>query len=238
LTLQLLWPSQVHYSCKGGPKGMHTSTSRQLGYSAPIPVVKVPLYIPAYSLWHSSIWQCRWYIGHASIYMVLCFCQLLVFFPSDLCMEHLKLFSTGMENVCLWDGLEYGFNFSFSSLLHVQGRAPKISGCFIENIYCALDQVRMPSSKEDIANFFSGVPPMPQQLGERDEEEEEEEIRQEGDEEGGRRRGLSPPKAKRSKSEVKALTVTNLHVSMHLGSYVSPLNVGLPFVSLATQKAV
>lgn len=152
-------------------------------------------------------------------------------------MEHLKLFSTGMENVRLWDGLESGFNFSFSSLLHVQGRAPKISGCFIENIYCALDQVRMPSSKEDIANFFSGVPPMPQQPGER-EEEEEEEIRQEGDEEGGRRRGLSPPKAKRSKSEVKALTVTNLHVSMHLGSYVSTFNVGLPFVSLATQKAV
>ena len=62
----------------------------------------------------------------------------------------------------------------------------------------------MPASEEDVSKFFAGVPPLPQQ------EEEEEGEEGEMGEEGGR---LHPPKAKRSKSEEKALNVSSLHVS-------------------------
>ena len=133
------------------------------------------------------------------------------------------------EAVSLFYQLLLLFTFGFSLSLNVQGKVPKISDCFMENVYCALEQVQMPTSKKDIAKFFSGEPPMPQQPGEREEEEKEEEEEEEGgqergEEEGGRG-GLGPPKAKRSKREVKALTVTNLHVSMHLGRHVSLPNV-------------
>ena len=130
------------------------------------------------------------------------------------------------EAVSLFYQLFLLFTFGFSLSLNVQGKVPKISDCFMENVYCALEQVRMPTSKKDIAKFFSGEPPMPQQPGEREEEEKEEEEggQERGEEEGGRG-GLDPPKAKRSKREVKALTVTDLHVSMHLGRHVSPPNV-------------
>ena len=62
----------------------------------------------------------------------------------------------------------------------------------------------MPASEEDVSKFFAGVPPLPQQ------EEEEEGEGGEMGEEGGR---LHPPKAKRSKSEEKALNVSSLDVS-------------------------
>ena len=65
----------------------------------------------------------------------------------------------------------------------------------------------MPASEEDVSKFFAGVPPLPQQEEEKEGEEGE---KGEEEEEGGR---LHPPKAKRSKSEEKALNVSSLCVS-------------------------
>ena len=79
-----------------------------------------------------------------------------------------------------------------------------VSDCFVENISCALELVQMPASEENVSKFFAGVPPLPQR--------EEEEEGEEGEEEKEERR-LHPPKAKRSKSEEKALNVSSLHVS-------------------------
>ena len=84
----------------------------------------------------------------------------------------------------------------------MQARPATVSDCFVENISCALELVQIPASEEDVSKFFAGVPPLPQQEEEGEEGEEEEE--------GGR---LHPPKAKRSKSEEKALNVSSLHVS-------------------------
>ena len=92
--------------------------------------------------------------------------------------------------------------FSPLVLCIVQAKPATVSDCFVENISCALELVQMPASEEDVSKFFAGVPPLPQQEEEGEEGEEEEE--------GGR---LHPPKAKRSKSEEKALNVSSLHVS-------------------------
>lgn len=96
--------------------------------------------------------------------------------------------------------------FVFLLLYHVivQARPATVSNCFVENISYALELVQMPTSEENLSKFFAGVPPLPQR-------EEVEEGGKEGEEgEGGR---LHPPKAKRSKSEGKALDVSSLRVS-------------------------
>ena len=88
----------------------------------------------------------------------------------------------------------------------VQARPATVSDCFVENTSYALELVQMPASEENVSKFFAGVPPLLQR-----EEEEEEEGEEGGEEgEGGR---LHPPKAKRSKSEEKALNVSSLRVS-------------------------
>ena len=86
----------------------------------------------------------------------------------------------------------------------MQARPATVSDCFVENISYALELVQMSTSEENLSKFFAGVPPSPQ----REEEEEGEEGGEEGEE--GR---LHPPKAKRSKSEGKALDVSSLRVS-------------------------
>ena len=103
--------------------------------------------------------------------------------------------------------LVFFFVFSPLVLCIVQARPATVSDCFVENISYALDLVQIPASEKNISKFFAGVPPLPQ----REEEEEREERGEEGEEgEGGR---LHPPKAKRSKSEGKALDVSSLRVS-------------------------
>ena len=87
----------------------------------------------------------------------------------------------------------------------VQARPATVSDCFVENTSYALELVQMPASEENVSKFFAGVPPLPQR-------EEEGEEGEEGGEEGEEGR-LHPPKAKRSKSEEKALNVSSLRVS-------------------------
>ena len=106
------------------------------------------------------------------------------------------------------------FSNSFP-LTYPQGRLVTVSECFLENISYALELVRMPLSEKDVSKFFAGVPPSPEQQGGEGEEGEQGEEGEKGEEgrgegEGGR---LHPPKAKRSKSEGKALNVLSLHVS-------------------------
>ena len=60
--------------------------------------------------------------------------------------------------------------------------------------------------EEDVSKFFAGVPPLPQQEEEGEGEGGEKGEEREKGEEGGR---LHPPKAKRSKSEEKALNVAS-----------------------------
>ena len=67
----------------------------------------------------------------------------------------------------------------------------------MENVYHSLQQVQMPAREEEIGRFFTGDPPPLEEDG--------------GEEEEGGRSG--PPKAKRRKIEVKALSVRMLHVS-------------------------
>ena len=89
----------------------------------------------------------------------------------------------------------------------MQARPATVSNCFVENISYALELVQMPTSEENLSKFFAGIPPLPQ----REEVEEREEGEERGEE--GEEGRLHPPKAKRSKSEGKALDVSSLRVS-------------------------
>ena len=86
---------------------------------------------------------------------------------------------------------------------------------FVENVHHALGLVLMPSSEDEIGNFFTGQPPTASpddQWGGREKGEEGE--REEG-EEGEREEVSAPPKAKRTKTEIRALSVSSLHVSQY-----------------------
>ena len=75
-----------------------------------------------------------------------------------------------------------------------------ISEHFVVNVYCALEVVKMPTNEEGIEQFFAGDPP---------ELPANEEVDSEEDEQGREK----PPKSKRSKQEIKSLSVRSLHVS-------------------------
>ena len=63
----------------------------------------------------------------------------------------------------------------------------------------------MPSSEEEIVEFLTGTPP---DLSSRQQEAADDELEEEKDE--------GPPKAKKSKRELKALTVRSLQVSLSI----------------------
>lgn len=71
-----------------------------------------------------------------------------------------------------------------------------VSEHFVKNCHCVLKLVTMPLSEDNLGEFFTGIPP-PRQREVAIEESEE--VQNEG-----------PPKAKRSKREVKALNVRSL----------------------------
>ncbi len=67
---------------------------------------------------------------------------------------------------------------------------------FIKNCHTALKAVDMPSKEADMEEFLTGIPPPKQ----RDKEDDE----------------MNPPKAKKNKRELKALSMRNLQVSLSL----------------------
>ncbi len=86
---------------------------------------------------------------------------------------------------------------------HVKDSA-SVSDLFVKNCRTALRSVIMPSSEEELVEFLTGTPP---DLSSRQQEEADDELEDEEKDEG-------PPKAKRSKRELKALTVRSLQVSL------------------------
>ncbi|XP_064400070.1 nucleolar complex protein 4 homolog B-like isoform X2 [Halichondria panicea] len=75
-----------------------------------------------------------------------------------------------------------------------------VSDLFVKNCRTALRSVIMPSSEEELVEFLTGTPPG---LSSRQQEAADDELEDEEKDEG-------PPKAKRSKRELKALTVRSL----------------------------
>ena len=88
-----------------------------------------------------------------------------------------------------------------------------IGSSFVENVYCALEQVQMPTLEREIGQFLAGEPP-PSDGHVGVELEGEGENGDEGLEEG--EEALGPPKSKKKKKkgEVKAQSVRQLHVSL------------------------
>ena len=98
----------------------------------------------------------------------------------------------------------------------------------VENAFSALQLLHnsIPSDGSKMTTFFAGRPPEPEiEVEERKQEEEEEEEEGEGDKEGGQREeesggendtsgqeALQPPRAKRSRSQVRALDIQTVQV--------------------------
>ena len=85
----------------------------------------------------------------------------------------------------------------------------RIGPNFVENVYCALEQVQMPTSELEIGKFLAGDPPPSDDQKEAEPEGEGgDEGLGEGDE------ALGPPKSKKmKKGEMKAQSVKCLNVS-------------------------
>ena len=115
----------------------------------------------------------------------------------------------------------------------------------MENAFSVLRLLHqlIPGSDSDLTEFFAGEPPVisadsqDHKKQEKEEEREEEEEEREGDGERGERSGeggsgdeaLEPPKAKKSRSQVRALNVQTLQVSV---SHASSIPISIEFYSM------
>lgn len=97
-------------------------------------------------------------------------------------------------------------------------RAVKVSEVFVANVHCALKVVSMPTSEKDIGQFLTGPLEQTCSDSEGDKSGESDRERDEDDGESDKEED-SPPKAKKSKRELKAMSVRSLHVSLSVHMY-------------------
>ena len=96
-------------------------------------------------------------------------------------------------------------------------RAVKVLEVFVANVHCTLKVVSMPTSEKDIGQFLTGPLERICSGGEGDKSGESDRERDEDDGESDKED--SPPKAKKGKRELKAMSVRSLHVSLSVHVY-------------------
>ena len=96
-------------------------------------------------------------------------------------------------------------------------RAVKVSEVFVANVHSALKVVSMPTSEKDIGQFLTG--PLEQTCSDSEGDKSGEGDRECDEDDGESDKEDSPPKAKKSKRELKAMSVRSLHVSLSVHMY-------------------